>query len=67
MIHTFYYQTLRDAFTLAASPVVADAAFDSIRASLNDGHVVRIVLNDEQQPLSFTQIDEFEQWVLTFE
>lgn len=67
MIDTFNYQTLWDTFTIAASPVVANAAFDSIRASLNGGHVVEIVLNDNQQPLSFTRIDEFEQWVSTFE
>ena len=63
MIHTFEYQNLWDA-TLV-NPVVVDAALDSIRTSLNNGHTVRIILLDDQEPLLFTDVDAFEQWVST--
>jgi nucleoid DNA-binding protein len=62
MAHNYNYQKIWDAFTNAASPVVAEAAFDSIRSSLNNGHEVRISLS-EGEPISFSNIGDFEEWV----
>ncbi len=63
MVYNFDYKTIMDAFTAAASQGVAEAAFDAVRDPLKNGHPVRISLADGQQPVSFTQIDDFEQWV----
>jgi hypothetical protein len=62
MAHNYNYQKIWDAFTMAASSVVAQAAFDPIRNSLNNGHEVKITLS-EGQTVSFSNIDDFEEWV----
>ena len=49
MIHNFDYKTIWDAFTLAASPVAAEGAFDSVRASLDEGHEVKIIMGEDQK------------------
>lgn len=63
MIHNFDYKTIWDAFTSAASPVVAEGAFDSVRASLDEGHRVKIIMGEGQKPLEFTKREDFDQWV----
>jgi hypothetical protein len=62
MAHNYNYQNIWDAFTLAASPVVAEAAFDSIRDSLNGGNEVKITLS-EGRTISFSNIEDFEAWI----
>jgi len=46
MNHTFNFQSIWDAFTSAASLVVAEGAFDSVRASLDEGHGVKIIMGE---------------------
>jgi hypothetical protein len=62
MVHNYNYQNIWDAFTRSASPVVAEAAFDSIRDSLNNGNEVKITLSEDQF-VSFANIEDFEEWV----
>jgi|TARA_Y100001968_G_C19115590_1_gene599345 hypothetical protein len=64
MTHNFDYKSIWDAFTLAASPVAAEGAFDSVRASLDEGHRVKVIMEEGQKPLEFTKRDDFEQWVI---
>jgi len=63
MNHTFNFQSIWDAFTSAASLVVAEGAFDSVRASLDEGHGVKIIMGEGQKPLEFTKRKDFDQWV----
>jgi hypothetical protein len=62
MAHNYNYKSIQDAFTLAASPVVAQGAFDSIRGSLNSGHEVIITLS-EGKTIAFSNMEDFEEWV----
>jgi hypothetical protein len=67
MIYNIDYKMIWEAFTLAASPVAAEGVFDSARASLDEGHEVRIInLGEGQQPLEFTKREDFDQWVQEF-
>lgn len=63
MIHNFDYKTIWDAFTNAASPVVAEGAFDSVRTSLDEGHRVKIIMEEGKKPLEFAKREDFDQWV----
>ena len=63
MIRNFDYKTIRDAFASAASPVVAKGAFDSVRASLDEGHRVRIIMGEGEKPLEFVKKEDFYKWV----
>ncbi len=63
MNHTFNFQSICDAFTLAASPVAAKEAFNSIRASLDEGHEVKIIMGQGQKPMEFTNVGDFDQRV----
>jgi hypothetical protein len=63
MVHNFDYKTIWDAFTLAASRVVAEGAFDAVRASLDAGHEVSINMGQGQHPIRFKKKEDFELWV----
>ncbi len=66
MTHSYDYKNIWEAFNLAASPAVAKEAFDPIKNSLNEGHTVRINQSGKD-PISFSNIDDFEEWVqITF-
>lgn len=56
------YKTIRDAFTSAASPVVAKAAFDLVRASIQEGHTAKIALEGGTE-VRFSNVADFDKWV----